>query len=117
MHRAYAGRPIRADLLADRQVQTHVQEGIGIAGFGGVIALERLGSGPDHCVVFRVQLDHRGDLRVQRLEWQSLAMPAPGLSVERAEAIATHLVKERHGRAGQFAARTLVSASARVLWR
>ena len=63
-----AGGPIGGDLLADRQVQAHVQEGVFAAAFGGEFGAQGLRAGLQPWDIFRVLGDDCGELRFQRLE-------------------------------------------------
>jgi hypothetical protein len=89
-------RSVRADLIAQRQVQPHVQERIRLTALGRVIAVEHAIGIFQRGLVFRVHLDHVGDLRLERLHRQPLAPFAPRLDVHAAQLIAGLVVEEGH---------------------
>jgi hypothetical protein len=108
-----ARRTVRADLLAHREMQSHVQEGIRFAAVGYVIAHQSLRPGLERRVVLRVQLDDGDDLRLQGLEWQPREVSLPGLGIHGAQPFAPQVVKERH--CCQLPTRAMAAAG--VLWR
>ena len=91
-----AGGPIRGDLLADRQVQAHVQEGVFFAPLGGEFGPDSPFAGLQPCDIFRVLGDDRGELSFQRLEGRPGAVFAPRLEVHAAHLIAILAGKEWH---------------------
>ena len=66
---AYACRAVGTQLLAQRQVQPHVQEGIDLALLDGKRTGQRVQRFQQR-VILRMQLDHGHDLRIQRLQRQ-----------------------------------------------
>ena len=89
------GRSV-ADLLADREMQAHVQERVGLAALGRVVAVERTVAGLEYACVLRVQFDDADDLVLDRLHRQGGAVLAPGLDVHAAQRGAALVVEERH---------------------
>ena len=96
MDRRDSGRTIGAELFAQRQMQTHVQERI-VAPIlrrkvllqGGVALQQRL--------VFGMRRDHIGNLCLERLHRHALAPLAPGLAIGGAQRIAALVGEQRHG--------------------
>jgi len=58
-------RSIAGDLLNDRDVHGHVEEGIAVLAFGGELASERIGLGKNS-MIFWMRVDDHGDGLLQR---------------------------------------------------
>ena len=90
-----AGGAVGGHLLADGEVQTHVQPGIQLAAARRVVS--EVGRGRLHDdVVFRMLGNHRHDLLVERRERVLLLEPAPGGAIGLAQLVAG-LAGEYHG--------------------
>ena len=66
MNSRYPGRPVGGDLLANGQVQAHVQEWVGLATLRLKIGIQR--GLIEHWLVFRMFLHHGGNLCLKRAE-------------------------------------------------
>jgi hypothetical protein len=89
--------PIGADLIANGEVQTHVQEGIRLSTLGSVVAIEHAIRILECGLILWMQLYHVRYLSLERLERQTFAALAPGLDVHLSKLIAGLIVEEGHG--------------------
>lgn len=60
-------RAVDAELLVNRDVQTHVEEGVGLPSLGAEILVEDVLAGLEHGLIFGVLADHADDLRLDQL--------------------------------------------------
>jgi hypothetical protein len=95
VHLRDAGRPISRHLLADRKVQSHVQERVGLARLRRVVTVERI-LVLEQRRVFRVQGNHAHDLVLDRFDRARLAVLAPGFDVHASQRRAVLVVEKRH---------------------
>ncbi len=102
---AHAGRAVRPELLADRDMQAHVQERIRPAGFGRELALQRV-RGLEHGVILGVLLDDLREDALQGLERLPGARFRPGLHVGPAQVVAVASVQQRSTRSPCAGTRT-----------
>ena len=76
-----AGGAVGGYLLADGQVQAHVEEGVFAAPFGGVVGGYGLGAGFQQGDVLGMLGYHRGELGLQGLQRLVCGVFAPGVEI------------------------------------
>jgi hypothetical protein len=92
--------PVRRDLFPQRQVHPHVEKGVDGAAVGDPLAQQRVLALFDQSRVLRMLQDHVRDLRLQRFQRASRAVPCPRLGVHAPQTLA--IVGEEHGRSPYF---------------
>ena len=93
---ADADRPVGCELLAQRQVQPHVQEWILASGLGREI-LQHGVFARQQGMVFGMLGDHPGNLCLERLHRQALTPFTPGFTVGGTQCIAALVGEQAHG--------------------
>jgi len=79
MYRRNPGRPVRAYLLAQCEMQAHVQEGIGL--IAGAIVQESIDVTRNDVMVLRMFSDNCADLRLKRSQNFIPALFSPGFGI------------------------------------
>ena len=93
-----AFRSVGGHLFANRQVHSHVEEGVCLAAFRRELGGERRVAGVEPLHVLRMFCDHRGQLRLQRFQRLLRAELAPRLEVHTAKLISGLSGKNGHVR-------------------
>ena len=92
------GRAVGRDLLAQPEVQAHVEERIALAVFRGPVPVQGMFAFLEQGVVLGVLLDDVRDLELQRLGRQALPPLAPRREIEGPEPLA--VIRQQHGACG-----------------
>lgn len=91
-----AGGAIGSDLLADGEVQAHVEEGVLAAAFRGVVGGQGLRAGLEQGDVFQMLGYDCGELGLQRLQRLARGVFAPGVQVHLAQLLAVLVGEDWH---------------------
>ena len=91
-----AGRPVGGDLLAQGEMQAHVEEGVLAPTVGGVVGGEGVGTGLEQGDVLGMLGDDGGDLCLERLEGLAGGVFAPGVEVHLAQLLAVLAGEDGH---------------------